>query len=76
MPRQIRNVDGVALDMPLRLGTRLDHRRARPILVIPDESQPSRLAAIVGLGQAVAIHPSLAPALNGAAGTSGRTAPH
>ena len=51
----------------LRLSDRLDHRRAKLILVIPDSSQLKRLATIVGLPDAIAIHPSLPAALQEAA---------
>ena len=53
--------------MLLRLGDRLDHRRAKLILVIPDSSQLKRLATIVGLPDAIVIHPSLPEALQDAA---------
>lgn len=65
-----RYLDSAGIDMLLRLNHRLDHRRAKLILVIPEVSQLQRLAAIVGLPEAVAIHPSLANALRDAAGTS------
>jgi anti-anti-sigma factor len=58
-----RYVDSAGIDMLLRLSDRLDHRRAKLILVIPDSSQLKRLAAIVGLPDAVAIHPTLPGAL-------------
>lgn len=58
-----RYVDSAGIDMLLRLGERLDHRRAKLILVIPDSSQLKRLAAIVGLPEAIAIRPSLPEAL-------------
>lgn len=62
-----RYLDSAGIDMLLRLGDRLDHRRAQLILVIPDTSQLRRLAAIVGLPDAVAIHPTLPAALRAAA---------
>jgi anti-sigma B factor antagonist len=64
---QIRYVDSAGLDMLLRLSDRLDHRRAKLILVIPDTSQLKRLAAIVGLPDAITIHPTLPAALKEAA---------
>lgn len=58
-----RYIDSAGIDMLLRLGDRLDHRRAKLILVIPDTSQLKRLVAIVGLPEAIAIRPSLTDAL-------------
>ena|SRR5689334_4108476 len=58
-----RYVDSAGIDMLLRLSDRLDHRRAKLILVIPEASQLKRLAAIVGLPEAIPIHPSLTDAL-------------
>jgi anti-anti-sigma factor len=46
-------VDSAGIDMLLRLSDRLDRRRARLILVIPETSQLKRLAAIVGLAEAL-----------------------
>ncbi len=63
----IRYLDSAALDMLLRLGDRLDHRRAKLILVIPETSQLVRLIAIVGLPDAIAVHPTLSAALQQAA---------
>ena len=54
-----RYLDSAGLDMLLRLGDRLDHRRAKLMLVIPEGSQLNRLAAIVGLPQVLAVHPTL-----------------
>jgi anti-anti-sigma factor len=68
-----RYVDSAGIDMLLRLGDRLDHRRAKLILVIPDASQLKRLAAIVGLPDAVAIHPTLSAALQEAANPQTQT---
>lgn len=62
-----RYVDSAGIDMLLRLGDRLDHRRAKLILVIPDASQLKRLVTFVGLPEAIATHPSLADALQEAA---------
>ncbi len=58
-----RYLDSAGIDMLLRLGERFDHRRAKLILVIPDGSQLARLATIVGLPDALAVHPSLSAAL-------------
>jgi anti-sigma B factor antagonist len=58
-----RYVDSAGIDMLLRLSDRLDRRRVRLILVIPETSHLNRLAAIVGLPEAIAIHPSLSAAL-------------
>jgi anti-sigma B factor antagonist len=58
-----RYVDSAGIDMLLRLSDRLDHRRAKLILVIPDTSQLKRLVSIVGLPDAIAIHPTLPTAL-------------
>lgn len=55
----IRYLDSAGLDMLLRLAERLSHRRATLLLVIPEGSQLTRLAAIVGLPSAVAVHPTL-----------------
>jgi anti-anti-sigma factor len=63
----IRYVDSAGIDMLLRLGDRLEHRRAELILVMPEGSQLRRLAAIVGLPDAVVIHPTLSAALRHAA---------
>jgi|SRR5580693_6659408 anti-anti-sigma factor len=62
-----RYLDSAGIDMLLRLGDRLDYRRAKLILVIPESSQLKRLATIVGLPDAIAIHPSLSGALQEAA---------
>lgn len=61
-----RYLDSAGIDMLLRLSDRLGRRRAKLILVIPDNSQLKRLATIVGLPRAVAIHPSLPAALHDA----------
>jgi anti-sigma B factor antagonist len=58
-----RYLDSAGIDMLLRLSDRLDHRRAKLVLVIPDTSQLKRLVTIVGLPDAIAIHPSLEEAL-------------
>ena len=63
---ETRYLDSAGIDMLLRLSDRLDHRRAKLILVIPDNSQLKRLATIVGLPEAIVVHPSLADALHAA----------
>jgi anti-anti-sigma factor len=75
---ETRYLDSAGIDMLLRLGDRLDHRRAKLILVIPDASQLKRLATIVGLGDAITIHSTLAEASRDAASpqTHGAAAPH
>ncbi len=60
-------LDSAGIDMLLRLGNRLDHRRAELILVIPKTSQLMRLVTIVGLPDAIAVHPTLSAALQQAA---------
>jgi anti-anti-sigma factor len=60
---ETRYIDSAGIDMLLRLSDRLDHRRAKLILVIPETSQLKRLASIVGLPNAVAIHLTLPAAL-------------
>jgi anti-sigma B factor antagonist len=72
---EIRYVDSAGIDMLLRLSDRLDNRRARLILVIPDSSQLKRLATIVGLPEAIMIHPTLPAALQEAAGCARRLCP-
>lgn len=58
-----RYLDSAGIDMLLRLSDRLDHRRAKLFLVIPETSQLKRLAAIVGLPDAMSVHPTLHAAL-------------
>lgn len=60
---ETRYLDSAGIDMLLRLSDRLDQRRAKVILVIPDTSQLKRLATIVGLPEAIPTHPTLAAAL-------------
>jgi anti-sigma B factor antagonist len=60
---RVRYVDSAGIDMLLRLSDRLDRRRNKLILIIPDSSQLKRLAMIVGLPDAIATHPSLDDAL-------------
>jgi anti-anti-sigma factor len=69
-----RYLDSAGIDMLLRLSDRLDRRRAKLILVIPDASQLRRLATIVGLSDAIAIHPSLPDALHEATMRQGQIA--
>lgn len=64
---ETRYVDSAGLDMLLRLSDRLEHRRAQLMLVIPKTSQLSRLAEIVGLPQAMPVHPTLPAAQHAAA---------
>jgi anti-sigma B factor antagonist len=71
---ETRYVDSAGIDMLLRLSDRLDHRRAKLILVIPDTSHLKRLASIVGLPDAIAIHPTLPAALQEAANPQTQTA--
>jgi anti-anti-sigma factor len=56
-------VDSAGLDVLLRLSERLRQRRATLLLVIPASSQLSRLAAIVGLGEAMPVHETLTQAV-------------
>jgi anti-anti-sigma factor len=60
-----RYLDSAGIDMLLRLSDRLDHRRSKLILVIPESSQLNRLLTIVGLPEAITVHPSLDEALAG-----------
>jgi anti-anti-sigma factor len=60
---ETRYLDSAGIDMLLRLSD----RRAKLILVIPDTSQLKRLATIVGLSDAIAIHPRLPEARQEAA---------
>ena len=74
---ETRYLDSAGIDMLLRLSDRLDHRRAKLILVIPDASQLKRLASIVGMPDAIAIHPTLSAALQEATTPQTHTAtPH
>ena len=69
-----RYIDSAGIDMLLRLSDRLDHRRAKLTLVIPDASQLKRLVALVGLPKAITIHSNLTNALQEAAKTQARAA--
>lgn len=72
---ETRYVDSAGIDMLFRLGDRLDHRRAKLMLVIPDSSQLTRLVSIVGLPDVIAVHPTLAAALQDAAGSAPAPSP-
>jgi anti-anti-sigma factor len=63
---ETRYLDSAGLDMLLRLSYRLTQRRAKLMLVIPEASQLNRLAAIVGLPEAMGVHPTLAAAQHAA----------
>ncbi len=65
---ETRYLDSAGIDMLLRLGDRLDHRRAKLTLVIPDGSQLRRLVTIVGLPGAITVHSTLPAALRAAVG--------
>ena len=54
-----RYVDSAGIDMLLRLGDRLERRRAKLVLVVPDASPLRRVFAIVGLPDAIAVHPTV-----------------
>jgi len=64
---ETRYIDSAGIDMLFRLGDRLEHRRAKLILVIPDISPLKRVALIVGLPDVIAVHPTLPAALQQAA---------
>jgi anti-sigma B factor antagonist len=51
-----RYVDSAGIDMLLRFSDRLNRRRAKLVLVVPENSQLRRLFAIVGLPEAIAVH--------------------
>lgn len=68
-----RYLDSAGIDMLLRLSNRLDHRRAKLILVIPETSPLKRLATIVGMPEAIAIYSTLPEALQEATKSPGRT---
>jgi anti-sigma B factor antagonist len=67
----IRYLDSAGIDMLLRLSDRLNQRRTKLFLVIPDDSQLKRLVKLVGLPDLVAVHPALPDALQEAAKTQG-----
>jgi anti-anti-sigma factor len=60
-------IDSAGIDMLMRLGERLGQRRATLMLVIPADSQLSRLAALVGLDSALDVHRTVRGALRAAA---------
>jgi anti-sigma B factor antagonist len=70
-----RYLDSAGIDMLLRLGDRLAHRRAKLVLAIPDDSQLKRLAEIVGLTDLIAIHPTVGEAVEDATTSPGVIAP-
>jgi anti-anti-sigma factor len=72
---ETRYIDSAGIDMLLRLGDRLDHRRSKLILVIPDTSQLKRLASIVGLPHVISVHPTLPAALQEATKPHSPTVP-
>lgn len=71
-----RYLDSAGIDMLLRLSDRLNLRRAKLIVVIPDASQLRRLATIVGLPEAIAVHSSRGDALQEAAEMQARAVSH
>lgn len=58
-----RYVDSAGIDILLRLSERLERRRARLLLVIPESSRLHRLFAMVGMPEAIAIQPTVDDAL-------------
>lgn len=70
---ETRYLDSAGIDMLLRLSDRLDHRRAKLILVIPDTSRLKHLVSIVGLPDAIAIYSTLPAALQEAANPQTQT---
>lgn len=60
---ETRYVDSAGIDMLFRLSERVRERRARLLLVIPQASQLSRLAEIVGLSRAMPVHETVEEAL-------------
>jgi len=69
-----RYVDSAGLDMLFRFGERLAQRRSALLLVIPEDSQLNRLAALVALPQAVAVHATVEGALHAIAQAEQRRA--
>lgn len=59
----VRYVDSAGIDVLLRLGDRLDRRRAKLALVVLESSQLRRLFALVGLADAIAVHATVEEAL-------------
>jgi anti-anti-sigma factor len=68
---ETRYIDSAGIAMLFRLADRLDHRRAKLVLVIPDSSQLKRLASIVGLPDVMAVLPELQAALREATRAAG-----
>jgi anti-anti-sigma factor len=66
-----RYIDSAGIDMLFRLNELLRQRRATLLLVIPQSSQLTRLAQIVALPSAVAIHESVEQALGACSQQSG-----
>ena len=60
---ETRYIDSAGIDMLFRLAELLRQRRTKLLLVIAPESNLARLAEIVGLPRAMAIHASLRAAL-------------
>jgi stage II sporulation protein AA (anti-sigma F factor antagonist) len=60
---ETRYLDSAGIDMLFRLNEMLRQRRASLLLVIPPDSQLVRLAHIVGLGAAMAVHETVEQAL-------------
>lgn len=60
---ETRYVDSAGIDMLFRLGELLRERRSALVLVIPQSSQLIRLAQIVALPSAMAIHETIEQAL-------------
>jgi anti-anti-sigma factor len=67
-----RYVDSAGIDMLFRLNELLRQRRATLLLVIPQRSQLTRLAQIVALPSAVAIHETVEDALGACSQQHGR----
>jgi anti-anti-sigma factor len=57
-------LDSAGLDMLFRVSERLRQRRATLRLVVPAGSQLARLAAIVGLPEAIPVHDTVEEALS------------
>lgn len=68
-----RYVDSAGIDMLFRFNERLRQRRARLMLVIPQRSQLTRLAELVGLPRAMPVHASVQEALAVCGSGSGST---
>lgn len=61
---RVEYLDSAAIDMLLRFADRLEHRRNKLILVVPESSQLRRLLTILGLPEAIGVHPSVDAALS------------